>query len=85
MTDEELIEAIANKQHAIWSHWMKYLFSISQENPDRSVTISAHNVARWTRQSRTAYADLTEQEQASDINQAKKVIAAIIAWQDDNA
>lgn len=74
MTDEDLIEALADKQHEIWAHWMKYLFGVSRRNDDGSVTIPADNVERWKRQMATAYADLSEREQDSDRHQAQKIM-----------
>lgn len=72
-TDEELIEELADVQHAIWSHWMQYLFWVSRRNDDGSVTIHADNVARWKRQAATDYADLSEREKESDRHQAHEV------------
>lgn len=73
-TDEELIEELADVQHAIWSHWMKYLFQVSHRNADGSVTIHADNVARWKRQMATDYVDLNEREKDSERSQAHKVM-----------
>ena len=70
-------ENIAAKQHEIWSHWMKYLFSTAVLNKDGSVTISAEKVARWTRQLETRYYNLPEKEKVSDREQADKVIAIL--------
>ena len=74
MTDEELIEAIADKQHAIWSHWMKYLFSVSADADDGSKVIPSEKVERWTRQMYTSYEWLSDAEQESDRHQAVKVL-----------
>ena len=69
-------ERIAAVQHEIWSHWMRYLFSVCGElNDDGSATIPAYNVERWHRQMATGYADLTDKERESDRNQADKVLA----------
>ena len=72
-----MLEKLADLQHEIWSHWMKYLFVVSIQNEDGSVTIPAEKVIRWKRQMNTAYADLSEKEQKSDIEQAVKVINLI--------
>ncbi|MGX9686248.1 hypothetical protein ACTQ9L_03785 [Deinococcus wulumuqiensis] len=64
-------------QHEIWSHWMRYLFSVSHENEDGSVTIDRENVIRWKRQMQTKYSDLTDNEKKSDRDQALKVISAL--------
>ena len=73
-------EAVAGVQHEIWSHWMRYLFSMARHNPDGSVTISAEHVQRWTRQMEAGYADLSEREQESDRHQADKVLVAM-GWE----
>jgi hypothetical protein len=70
----DAMERIAAEQHAIWAHWMTFLFSCSTSNPDGSVTIPAEKVQRWQRQMNIAYADLTEQEKESDRHQAQKVV-----------
>jgi len=61
-------------QHEIWSHWMKYLFQVSIQNDDGTVTIPADKVETWRRQMTTLYANLSEREKESDIEQAKKVL-----------
>ena len=67
-------EALADIQHAIWSHWMKYQFSVCNQNEDGSLTIPADKVERWTRQLNTSYSELTEKEKESDRDQAEKII-----------
>lgn len=76
--DIEMIEKLADVQHAIWSHWMKYLFSVCVENEDGSVTIPCDKVSRWKRQMETEYKDLSELEKASDRNQAVKIINQLV-------
>ena len=78
MTAEEtLIEVIADEQHKIWAHWMKYLFSVCSEADDGSMLIPKEKVDRWQRQMWTPYADLTAAEQESDRHQALKVLPAL--------
>lgn len=72
-----MITILADIQHQIWAHWMRYLFSVSVHNGDGSVTIQAPEADRWKRQTRTMYKDLSTKEQASDIDQAIKVINAL--------
>ena len=73
-----MLEKLADQQHEIWSHWMKYLFEISTQNEDGSVTISAEKVERWKRQMNTEYSNLSTKEQKSDIDQAEKVANVIL-------
>ena len=72
-----MLTKLADVQHEIWSHWMKYLFEVTVQNDDGTVTIPADKVANWKRQMVTSFADLSEKEKQSDIEQAQKVINAI--------
>lgn len=72
-----MLNQLADIQHEIWSHWMRYLFKVSVQNEDGTVTIPAEQVNRWKRQMNTKYADLSSNEQKSDLEQAEKVMAVI--------
>jgi len=74
---ESLRERISNAQHEIWAHWMNYLFSVCQENPDGTFLIPADKAERWHAQMATSYSDLTESEKDSDREQAEKIIAIL--------
>ena len=69
-------ERLAAVAHEIWAHWMHYLFSKCEQNPDGSMTIPVGLVLRWGRQVDTPYSELSEQERESDRHQADKMIAA---------
>jgi len=71
------LEQLANLEHDSWSHWMKYLFSISKENEDGSVTIPKDKVSRWKKQMKTKYEDLSEKEKESDRKEARIKIVAL--------
>lgn len=73
----ELRESLAAMQHAIWAHWMVYLFSVSTHRADGRVVIRKDLVTRWTRQMQTSYAMLTEQEKVSDREQADKILTLL--------
>ncbi len=77
MDKQELIEQLAEKEHASWSHWMTYLFAQSTANPDGSATIPEDLVERWQRQAQTNYSDLTEREKQSDRNRVEKILPII--------
>ena len=77
MTQKELIEQLADKEHASWANWMKYLFDISNENPSGSVTISPDYVERWKRQVKTEYKDLSEREKQSDRDEVSHILPII--------
>lgn len=70
-------EEIAEVQHEIWSHWMRYFFSQCQSNKDGSVTVPSDKVERWKRQMETNYSNLTDKEKISDLEQADKVLKII--------
>lgn len=75
--DNATRDRLAVYAHNAWAGWMNYLFEKSAANPDGTVTIPAWAVTRWQRQARTAYADLPETEQASDLAEADKMIGLI--------
>lgn len=76
-----LVEQLAEKEHASWSHWMSYLFKQCAENPgDGSMTIPPDLVARWYRQMGTSYADLTEREKQSDRNRVYRILPIVEAY-----
>lgn len=60
------MENLADKVHAVWMHWMKYMFKCGIFNDDGTWTMPKDKVERWQRQSETIYADLTESEKQSD-------------------
>ena len=72
-----LRESLADVQHAIWSHWMNYMFT-QGTYADGAWTMPADKVERWSRQMATPYGALTFKEQESDRHQADKVIAVLM-------
>jgi hypothetical protein len=70
-------EALAAYAHEAWSGWMRYLFEKSTRNADGTVTIPAWAVERWERQVATPYSALSEQEKASDRDEADKMLEII--------
>lgn len=75
MSSDKLKTALSTYAHDAWSGWMKYLFECSSANPDGSVTIPKALVERWQRQLSTPYSELPPNEQASDDEEAEKMIA----------
>ena len=69
-----LREAMAEKQHEIWSHWMKWMLKngggmVTVEHPFRNGSAWQMNNGsrhRWQRQMNTPYAELSEEEKQSD-------------------
>jgi len=78
MNSQLEIEAVAETQHEIWSHWMRYLLSVCRLNEDGSWTIPADKAERWRRQMATEYQGLSESEKDSDREQAAKVLNVIM-------
>jgi hypothetical protein len=72
-----LTEQLAAIEHERWSHWQRYLHSKGVRQPDGSLLLSADLVARWERQSKTKYAELSEQEMESDRDQVRRYLALI--------
>ena len=68
------IEKLANQAHIAWSGWIEYLFKKGIKNNDGTFSINADSVARWERQIKTDYKDLSEQEKESDRIEARKYL-----------
>ena len=74
-------EKLAELCHEQWSGWMEYLFSKSI--PYRPGDIQADKgaliipqwaVERWSRQMKTPYSELSDNEQSSDRNEADRFL-----------
>jgi hypothetical protein len=77
MSEHELIERLADKEHAGWSHWMEYLFSKCERLSDGSAVIPGEFARHWQRQVVLPYAQLTEREKQSDRNEVAKILPII--------
>lgn len=77
MDESELIEALADKEHASWARWMAYLFSRCQRNGDGSMTIVATDVAHWQGEVEMVYADLPERFKQSDRDEVAHILPII--------
>lgn len=66
------LETLAATQHAIWSHWMDYLFTkiikapYSNSDGYKGYMILQEDLLRWKHQMETPYTDLSEAEKESD-------------------
>ena len=83
MTDAELIERLADAEHASWSRWMAYLFTRCAFNADGSVTISERDYVHWQTQVITPYADLSEREKESDRKEVRHILPILREWKRD--
>lgn len=80
MSEQELIEALAEKEHASWARWMHYLFSKCTRQYDGTYVIPHHLVTRWRFQIETPYAELSEQEKQSDRDEVAHILPIIHAY-----
>lgn len=77
MSESELIELLADKEHASWARWMKYLFSQGATNENDDFVIPAKLERRWARQAYTDYAHLSETEKQSDRAEVMHILPII--------
>ena len=77
MDEHELIEQLADQEHARWAKWMSYLFSRCERLEDGSMRIPADLVQHWQWEIRTPYADLPDRYQQSDREQVQAVLPII--------
>src|SRR5260221_4066828 len=77
MTEQELIEQLADKEHASWARWMQYLFAKCTRQYDGSLLIPLNLALRWNRQMSLPYAELTEREKQSDRDEVAHILPTI--------
>lgn len=84
LSSEELVEELADLEHAQWAHWTRYMLSTLSPllEPVRMVGspeyVKAHEaLLRWTGQTVTPYGSLSEAEKESDREWARKVLAVL--------
>ncbi len=77
MSEEELIEALADKEHASWARWQSYLFSQCNRNESGELVIPEPLIWRWQRQIDTPYEGLSEQEKQSDRDEVAHILPII--------
>lgn len=63
--------------HTAWSGWMQYMFSKCAAQPDGTLIVPAWAVTRWSRQLATPYHMLPTDEQASDLDEADKILQIV--------
>lgn len=73
-----MFEDIANKQHEIWSHWMKYQFTKCEPDNEGNLVIPREWVARWKRQMLANYAELSDSEKESDRNVVRNFLVDLV-------
>ncbi len=83
---DELRQQLAAIEHQRWADWQEYMFNLCQpdldemDEPTGGLVIPTELVDRWNRQIITAYAGLSEKEQASDMEQVDRYWPIVEAW-----
>lgn len=82
MTEQELIEALADKEHASWARWMAYLLAsclkATDAHPD-DLVIPAKLASNWWKQIESPYAALSEREKQMDRDEVAHILPIIRA------
>ncbi|MCP1581737.1 MULTISPECIES: hypothetical protein [Methylorubrum] len=73
-----MIEQLAAIEHERWAHWQRYMHSKGHRQSDGSLLIPAELVSQWQGQIERPYAELNEDEKASDREQVEKYLPTII-------
>lgn len=84
-TPKELKEKLAAIEHERWSDWQEWCHKILWENIPSDVMQDYvwPILARWDKQAKTAYKDLTDAEKASDMEQVDRYWHLIVKFADD--
>lgn len=70
----QIRERLAANSHIAWSGWIAYMLEHSRYNKNGSVTIPKDLVARWARQMKTSFDDLSKKEQESDYVESERIM-----------
>jgi len=88
---EELLELIAAECHNQWCEWMRYLLNKAISYPlayepitEVEIGWEVGDYGRWRMQMKTSYKDLSGKEQESDRVEARKILAIITQFNDEN-
>lgn len=77
MTEDELVELLAEAEHASWARWMRYLCSLCAGAEDGSLIIPPDRVRLWRREMDAHYADLSDREQQYDRDEVAHILPII--------
>lgn len=70
LTDEALLEMLADLEHQQWAHWTEYMLD----------NLTEENIKHWKFQINNPYRHLTEKEKESDREWARKVLDILSNW-----
>lgn len=73
----ELIEQLADKEHASWARWMQYLFSKCYSLSNGDLAVPVVYVESLRKQIDTPYAELPEQEKQYDRDEVAHILSII--------
>lgn len=79
MTENELIERLAEAMHSIWASWMQWMFEHGGRKRSGVWVMFPDKLMRWQGQANTPYGDLSEQEKESDRRVARQHLPCLIA------
>lgn len=74
------VNSIAGKHHDYWRHWIKYLFSRAEHNPDGSITIDREYVDKWLRRMNFEYNALSGREQSYNLDMVEQFFIEFIRY-----
>jgi hypothetical protein len=77
MTEQELIELLADKEHASWARWMRYQFARCRRGRNGELIIPADLYEQWGRQAGTPYDRLSEHEKQYDRDEVAQILPII--------
>ena len=80
MTEAELIEALAAKEHESWARWMLYFFGKCEPREDGALVIPAGYVEALRRQAFALYDFLSEREKQYDRDEVAHILPIIQAY-----
>src|SRR4051812_47661623 len=85
-TLDEIKEQLAAIEHERWSDWQKYMMGLAKPDFDQEAetmfTYTTTEFNRWWKQIETPYAQLSDREKASDMEQVNRywpIIEALIS------
>lgn len=79
---KELREKLAVIEHERWADWQRWMHSRLTEH-EKSYAVSKSDYEHWERQINTPYADLSKQEQLSDLQQVDRYWSLIETYAAD--
>jgi hypothetical protein len=74
---EALREQLATLAHARWAHWTAHMLTRGTFTPHDECVLPEEDVTRWKRQIATPFAELPEEEKASDYVEADKILSLL--------